>query len=283
MRLQILLIPLYLLTLIEFSQGQTVTFTAPGSKQGRIKVTTGRIENNEFSMLLQVEWLDTKMKPIDDKKSHVVFSKSDVKLPGNGNIVCKSFEESNSSSFYFNSSLKLNFVIKEDAELKETNFGIDFPFMYSNSLESALKPNEWVSFMAKSPRNFLAQLTINPDDIKDLSAPKITVLSPEGVTEGFRSQVLNKELEVKVLVKDRNKVRNVRINDVIAIPLNDTVYIAKVQLSRVGGTYSIKIFAEDASGNVGQNEFFVETKSADDISSKLFAEQKKKSRNDFGC
>lgn len=257
------------------SWAQDLVFTAPGSKQGKIKITTGKVDNNEFSMVIQVEWLDKKMQPIEDANSYIVFNKKDVVIPGGGSIKCKTFEESRIDNFYFNSSQTLKFIINEEAELNSSKFSIDFPFNYAESVENAMDPTKWVKFMAKSPRNYMAQFTISSDDVKDLTPPQITILSPEGVMEGFRPQVYDKELEVKVLVKDRNSIGGVNINDVKAIPLNDSVYIAKVQFSRIGGTYPIKVLALDSKGNEGKNEFFVETKVADDLAPKLYAEQKK--------
>ena len=254
---------------------QNLIFTAPGSKQGRIKVTTGKVDNNEFSMVIQVEWLDKKMQPIEDANSFVVFNKKDVVIPGDGSVTCKTFDENRIDNFYFNSSQTLKFVINEEAQLNTSSFAIDFPFHYAGSVEDAMDPTQWVKFMAKSPRNYMAQFTISADDVKDLTPPQITILSPEGVMEGFRPQVYDKELEVKVLVKDRNTIGGVNINDIKAIPLNDSVFIAKIQFSRIGGTYPIKVLAQDSKGNEGQNEFFVETKQPDDLAPKLYAEQKK--------
>jgi hypothetical protein len=264
---------LILLTFTIAGLAQDLFFTAPGSKQGRIKISTSRIENNEFTMVLHVEWLDASMKPTDDRNSNIAFNKKHVKLPDNGNLVCKTFQESRSDYFTFNTNLILNFSVKENSKLDNPIHLIDFPFHFASSFDAALNPDKWVNFLAKSPRNFLAKVNIDPKDIKDLTPPLIAILSPEGVMEGFRPQVYEKEIEVKVLVRDRNAISNVTINNVRGVALNDSVFIAKVQFSRIGGTYPIKVLATDASGNTGQNEFFVETKLPDELAPRLLAEQ----------
>ncbi len=256
-------------------KGQELKFAVPGSKQGKINVTTGKIDNNEFSMVIEVEWLDKELQPVDDENSYIVFSKEAVELPGNGSIRCKTFNEKKGNNFYFNKSLTLNFEINEAFVVDNNEFSVDFPFYYAPNVEDALDQSKWISFMAKSPRNYMAQFSINPDDVKDLTPPKIIILSPMGVMEGFRPQVYDKELEVKVLVKDRSIVSNVNINNTKAIALNDSVYIAKVHFSRVGGTYPITVVASDNFGNQGENEFLVETKLADELAPKHYAEQKK--------
>jgi hypothetical protein len=264
---------LILLAFSLYGLAQDLFFTAPGSKQGRIKISTSRIENNEFTMVLHVEWLDANMKPTDDRNSNIAFNKKDVKLPKNGTLRCKTFDESRTDYFTFNTNLVLSFSIKEDAKIENPAHLIDFPFYFASSFDAALNPDRWVSFLARSPRNFMAQVIINPKDIQDLTPPQIAILSPEGVMEGFRPQVYDKEIEVKVLVRDRNKIAGVTINNARGVALNDSVFIAKVQFSRIGGTYPIKVLATDASGNTGQNEFFVETKLPDELSPRLLAEQ----------
>jgi hypothetical protein len=258
-----------------FAFGQELIFMAPGSKQGRLKIGASKVENNQFSMVLQVEWLDSKMKPIEDKNSFIVFNKNEIVIPGKGGISCKTFDENKSSIFYFNSSLPLNFILKEELILDENALNIDFNFRYASGVENALVPDKWVNFLAKSPRNYVAQFTINSSDLVDLTAPKITILSPEGIMEGFRPLIYSKELEVKVLVTDRNSISDVTVNNIRAVPVNDSVYIASVQFARIGGTYPIKVQASDKSGNTGNNEFYVETKQNEEIASKLLADQKK--------
>jgi hypothetical protein len=271
---------LYLLLVLCFLQqnlmfGQELIFMAPGSKQGKLKVGASKVENNQFSLVIQVEWLDSKMKPIDDKNSFIVLNKNEIVIPGKGGISCKTFDENKSSIFYFNSSLSLYFILKEDLVLDEEALTIDFKFRYASGVENALAPEKWLNFLAKSPRNFVAQFTINASDLMDLTAPKITILSPEGIMEGFRPLIYNKELEVKVLVVDRNSISEVKVNNVRAVPINDSVFIANVQFARIGGTYNIKVQATDIAGNVGNNEFFVETKQSEEIASKLLADQNK--------
>jgi hypothetical protein len=271
-----LLMLLIVFTLCSQSQtikGQELKFAVPGGKQGVVSVTTGKIDNNEFSMVIKVDWLNKKLQSIDDESSHIVFVKDMVSISGHGNIRCKTFDEKVGNNFYFNSSLTLNFVIEEAADLGKNEFTIDFPFQYASNVEDAMDPAKWVSFIAQSPRNYLARFNINPSDVKDLTAPLITVLTPEGVMDGFRPQVHDEEMEVKVLVKDRSSIADVSINGTRAIALNDTVFLAKVQFARMGGTQPIKVLASDDSGNQGENEFFVETVVADNIASKLYAQQ----------
>ncbi len=254
---------------------QELIFMAPGSKQGRLKIGTSKVENNQFNLVLQVEWLDSKLKPIEDKNSFIVFNKNEIVIPGNGGITCKTFDENKSSTFYFNSSLPLTFLIKEDVVLGEELLSIDFKFRYASGVETALNPSKWLNFLAKSPRNYVAQFSINKSDIIDLTPPKITILSPEGIMDGFRPTIYENELEIKALVTDRNPISEVTINNSKAIPLNDSIYIANVQFARIGGTYQIKVMATDKAGNSGNNEFFVETKQNEEIASKLLADQKK--------
>jgi hypothetical protein len=93
--------------------------------------------------------------------------------------------------------------------------------------------------------------------------------------DGFRPQIFTNEVEVKVLVRDRNPLAEVNVNSTKAVPLSDSVFIAKVQLSRIGGTYPIRVTANDLAGNVGEREFFVEAKAASDVEQRLLAEQLK--------
>jgi hypothetical protein len=272
---KIALLPILLAIQIHAVFAQELIFTAPGTKQGRLKISTSRVENNEFSMLLLVEWLDTKLAPTEEKNSFIVFNRNDVKVPGDGSIKCKTFAESNSDYFYFNNTLTLKFEVKDNIKIVDTKFNLEIPFRFAAGVNNALDQSKWVGFLSRSPRNFLAQITINPYDIKDLTPPKVTIISPEGVMDGFRPQVYDKEIEVKVMVTDINSISNVSINNAKAVQVNDSIFIGKVQFSRIGGTYPITVVANDRAGNVGQKEFFVETKQPDDVASKLYAEQKK--------
>ena len=254
---------------------QDLTFVVPGGKQGKIKVGMSSIENNEFSLLLQVEWFDSNMKPTEDRTSQIVFNKENVKIPGNDNLICKSFEESKTSVFFFNASLILKFTINEELEINKTGLNIDIPFHFAADIQSAADTKTWKKFLARSPRNFMTKVTINPKDIRDLTPPQISVLSPDGVMDGFRPQVFGSNLEVKVEVRDRNPISEVAINDVNAIKLNDSVYIANIQISRIGGTLPIKTKATDSYGNVGAYEFFIESKHADENAARMLAEKDK--------
>jgi len=256
-------------------QSQNLVFTAPGSKQGILRISAGKIEANEFILALQVDWLDKDRNAVDDKRSHIVFDKNKVSIPGEGKIICKTFEESRSNLFYFNSTLTLKFVVADDFNLVQNNFAFDIPFSFAPNIDAALNPSQWQNFLARSPRNFMAQFTINPSDIKDVTPPQITVLTPDGVMDGFRPQIFTNEVEVKVLVRDRNPLAEVNVNSTKAVPLSDSVFIAKVQLSRIGGTYPIRVTANDLAGNVGEREFFVEAKAASDVEQRLLAEQLK--------
>jgi hypothetical protein len=251
---------------------QELTFTISGGKPGKIKVSAQKIENNNFSLIVKAQWLNSSMLPINDKGSCVVFDKSEVKLPNF--LMCKTFESATSNIFFFNDSLKLDFVVYEEMKNLVRDFEIDFKFHMTLNPQTVHEKSNWIPFMAKSPRNFVAKIVLSPKDIVDLTPPKVKVKSPEGVMDGFRPIVYSNELEVKAVIAERNTLKSVLINGLPAIPLNDSTYICKVKFTHIGGVYPVRIVATDDSGNVGEHEFFVETKRPDNMNVQPLVEKK---------
>lgn len=257
-RFTILLLASFILPNIMFSQ--ELVFTAPGGKQAKLVISTSQIIDNRFTMNLQVIWTDRNFKPIDDPSSVIVFDKNAVNFPDGGFFRCLTFEQDPQPILYFNKSLTLNFLVDDNFNQEGIAQNFFFPFYFASEVAKAMDRNSWQPFLFQSPKKFFATVHISPNQVRDITPPRITILSPEGIEDGFRPTITQSEIEVKLAATDRSGIKEITVNGSKSVRLNDSTFVAKVKFSRIGGSYPIKILAIDNSENQTTRDFFVDSK-----------------------
>lgn len=268
---------IYAFLLLTFSvqlHAQKMTFMAPGEVQGELTVTHSHLLNNRFKMILNVKWLNQKKEVIDLSDAYVVFHRDDFHLPGDGAISCLNFERENTDALFFNKTIKLEFKVDETIEPGDGNFRFEFPFKYVASVEDLYTQDKWNEFIVAYPRDYHIDYQINPGDIDDLTAPVISVLKPEGVSDGVRPTIFENELEVRVKVKDKSKIKNVSINQMNAVAAGNSIYTATINFPAIYGSQPININATDVNDNQAKKQFFIELKQNQEEIERMMAAQK---------
>ncbi len=244
---------------------QEFMFSAPSGKQGKIIFSSGNVVDNKLTLNIEVKWLDKKLKKEENTGAQIAFNIKDIKYLNAGTVICETCQDLKTDKLYFNTSQDLVFALTEDTKLTDGKLIIDIPLRYAENVQKAIDENNWEKFIVTSPRDIKAKCFVGNGVIKDITPPEILVLSPENVMDGFRPTIYTKEMEVKVEVKERNKIAEVLVNNVNAIESAGNTYLAKVYFALLGGSFPVNISATDAAGNKGEYQFFVETRSPEGL------------------
>ena len=120
----------YLISFSSFSQSDQF-FLSDNNNSGQITCIIGEIKNNQFSVDLMVDWVDSKMQTVPDSVSVVVIDNETFSWSNKDYISCVDFDENTVISF--NSKIRLNFAVVDAFTGGNVVFSIKPKF--SNSAE----------------------------------------------------------------------------------------------------------------------------------------------------
>ena len=228
--------------------------SASENKQALVTVKKSEFENNEFSLSLNINWVNENLKTIKDINSILGINKELIKIYPENSV--ELIINDNSSYEYSNNQIILKFIANPD--FKGGDIKIEIPFEYAENKEKA-KNGEWTDLLFTQPKVFSIDYFVDGDKKIDIEPPEITVMSPintENPDEPL--YIVQQKVAVVVQVKDKGEINSVTINEVEAkyqsraikpIGTNKEVdgYQASVYL--LTGENIIKITATDNSGN----------------------------------
>jgi len=256
-----------------------VVFSVDDTKYGQIFYTFSAIKDNLFDLSLSAVWTNNELVPIIDRYSVVGFDVS--KLNVNSPHIKMVSPVAPNNLLLFNDNITLKFEVNEQFPGGEIK--IDFPFFYCTSADIAIKP-EWRSnFTFSRPKNYVANTSVEASKLIDKTPPSVTVINPEGVSEGLKPIIETDRVKITLDVTDFFGVSKVMINSIPARHVGGSTYEADLAL-RYGFETPIKIIAEDVSGLQTEKTFSIESRqpmqaglgSASSLSDRMLTDSKDK-------
>lgn len=244
-----------MLTNASRAQQRLVVFSIDDSKHGMVRYSISPIKDNKFDVNLSVVWTTADMKPMSDRVSVVGFEKEKLKI---NTPLAKLIEpEAKDGVFSFNDNLTLKFEVNEEYPGGELQF--DFPFFYATSKDLALKPDWRVFFTFARPKNYVAVNTITTSQLIDKTAPKVVVVTPEGISEGMKPIIESEKVRVTLKVSDFFGVEKVTVGNLPAQFVGDSLYVVDLMLKQ-GFEQEFKILAQDVNGLKHEQSFKIESR-----------------------
>jgi hypothetical protein len=232
-----------------------VVFSIDDSKHGMVRYTLSPLKDNKFDLNLSVVWTSHELKPIVDRVSVVGFEPKNLKI--SSPLVKMVSPELKDGILAFNDNLTLKFEVNEQFSGGDITF--DFPFFYAHSMASAVRTDGRVDFTFARPRNYVATTAVQASQLVDKTPPMVTILSPEGVSDGLKPIVESDKVRVKLSVNDFFGVQNVTVNNLPAQHLGDSTYVVDLML-RYGFEQEIKVVAQDINGLKREETFRIESR-----------------------
>jgi hypothetical protein len=231
---------------------QSLILSTDYGKNCIVKSNFGQITDNKFDLTLEVNWVGGNLKPVVDNVSVIGFDFNEIELnhPGMVKLVSP-----NEKIIAFNSEVTLTFLF--DELFKEDNFSVKLPFWYASSKEASLDKNSRTSFSLQRPKDMAFVSNVPKGVVADRTPPTVRVIIPEGVEDGFKPIIDTTSFRVVLFAKDKSGIGSVLVNNQIAQKLNDSMYIATIDL-RSGYENAISTVVTDNSGLKTNRQFSVE-------------------------
>jgi hypothetical protein len=238
-----------------WASGQSISliYSTDQGKNCIIKVNMGKVSDNKFDVDFQANWVSNSMGAVKDANSVVGFDVSQIWTNCKG-FVSITGENKDVKTICFNASKKVTFEINE--EFQGNSIEMKFPFFYAASAANALVA-ERVPFTFQRPREYKVVTAVSRADLKDKTAPLLSILLPEGIENGDKPIVDEQLLTVKIKATDFFGINSVVVNNIPAAALNASEYEVEVPL-RPGYENKIVAIVTDVSGLTTQKEFTVE-------------------------
>lgn len=233
---------------------QRIVLSTENDKNCIVNISFGEIRDNKFDVNLVVNWVDPELKTIPDKLSVVGFdpTKMEFSTPN-----LRYAADDTKSIVAFNNSVSLKFEI--DERFGGGDISIKFPFFYAPSVGAAAVVNSRDEFTFSRPRNYLAMGKIDGSKLVDRTPPKISVVSPEGVSLGMKPIVEAETVRVTLNVSDYSGVDKVTVNNIAAHRVSDSTYVVDLML-KYGYESPVTVVAQDSKGLTSRSNFTIESR-----------------------
>jgi len=247
---------IYIATTLNAGMAQSLIYSTDQNKHCTIGITLSEVKNNQFDVYLKVNWVDDNVKLQSDISSVIGFEVNKIwcNQPQFVKLLSK---EKTQEVISFNSELKLTYEVKE--EFQGGEILIKYPFFYAPNQQASLKPESRQEFTLKRPRDYKISLQLDKKTIVDKTPPKLAILLPADVETGLKPVVDTNAVKVMLSVKDFFGIDKIQINNITAMKISDSTYVADIPL-KVGYENTISITAQDISGLITQKEFKIESR-----------------------
>jgi hypothetical protein len=239
---------------MQASQAQRLVFSTESGKNGIININFGEIRENKFDVNLVVNWVDPDLKTLPDKVSVVGFDPNKMEF---STSFLRYVADDTRSIVAFNNTATLKFEI--DERFAGGDISINFPFFFAPSIGAAAVVNSREEFAFSRPRNFLAANKIDATRLVDRTPPKITIVSPEGVSLGMKPIVESETVRVTLNVSDYSGVEKVTVNNIAAHRVSDSTYVVDLML-KYGYESPVTVVAQDSKGLSSRSNFTIESR-----------------------
>jgi hypothetical protein len=251
MKKSILALISILMVCTSYSQQVSLIYSTDFGKNCIIKVNQGKIYDNKFYVEFNVNWVSDEMKPLKDLNSVVCFESAKVWTNQKDFVSLESSEK----VIAFNASKRVTFDVNE--EFLGDTIELNFPFLYAPSFEKASSPFDRVEFTFKRPRNYKVYIPIAPGDLVDKTPPALTLLLPEGVSQGNKPIVDVPFVRVRIQASDFFGISSVMVNNIAANKVQESIYEVEVPL-KMGYENKVITIVTDKTGFTTQKEFPIE-------------------------
>jgi hypothetical protein len=251
MKKSILALISILMVCTSYSQQVSLIYSTDFGKNCIIKVNQGKIYDNKFYVEFNVNWVSDEMKPLKDLNSVVCFESAKVWTNQKDFVSLESSEK----VIAFNASKRVTFDVNE--EFLGDTIELNFPFLYAPSFEKASSPFDRVEFTFKRPRNYKVYIPVAPGDLVDKTPPALTLLLPEGVSQGNKPIVDVPFVRVRIQASDFFGISSVMVNNIAANKVQESIYEVEVPL-KMGYENKVITIVTDKTGFTTQKEFPIE-------------------------
>jgi hypothetical protein len=251
MKKSILALISILMVCTSYSQQVSLIYSTDFGKNCIIKVNHWKIYDNKFYVEFNVNWVSDEMKPLKDLNSVVCFESAKVWTNQKDFVSLESSEK----VIAFNASKRVTFDVNE--EFLGDTIELNFPFLYAPSFEKASSPFDRVEFTFKRPRNYKVYIPVAPGDLVDKTPPALTLLLPEGVSQGNKPIVDVPFVRVRIQASDFFGISSVMVNNIAANKVQESIYEVEVPL-KMGYENKVITIVTDKTGFTTQKEFPIE-------------------------
>lgn len=239
---------------------QMLVYSTDQNKHCTINLTRTDVKNNQFDVNLKVNWVDENVKKLTDFNSVVGFDVENITY--NVPYLKLLSKEMDQKVIAFNAEQKLTYEISE--EFQGGDIAIIFPFFYASNFISAAKPELRQEFTFKQPRSYKFSFNLDRKLIVDKTNPKLSIISPKGVELGLKQIVDTNAFRVQLTARDIFGIEKVMVNNIYAVKVGDSTYIADIPLL-VGYENPITVIATDKSGLTTEKQFKIESRKSNII------------------
>ncbi len=217
-------------------------------KNAKLTFQTGTFENNSFTILVNINWVNSKLKSVKDKESVLAVIHDSVKIFPENSI---GISEESTIGKFSNDVIVVRFFAKPEFEGGDVK--ITIPFVYAENIEAA-NNNKHKEVLYAKPKKPIIDYKIDGKLIKDIYPPlvKVTAPLPDKNKDEDIAIVETRNTEVRVSAYDKSGIKEIRINGVKAKYLYTGEYTAKLKLFTGGNL--INIIATDNFGNESKTE-----------------------------
>ena len=237
----------------------TTIFKAAGTTDGyivssytgtnaRITITSSEFNQNTFSVFVNIEWVNDRLKTTKNAESVMAVLLDSLKIiPAKSLIIPAKIRISQFS----NTQTEIKFLISP--EFEGGKVVIELPVIFAENTEEAQKGN-WKEVLYSSPKKIRTEYEISPEKITDVYPPLIRVNSPlpDPKTDEKVALVNSKSVTLNISAYDKSGIKELKINNKKAEVSFNGDYTANLTLYT--GANTIIVTAIDNNGNKGETE-----------------------------
>jgi hypothetical protein len=238
----------------EFKQ----VFTTSNNQTGIITAKITAIKDNRFEINYDLKWVDKNMVTIKKQKEDIFifldpkdFYQSEIKY-----LRCLTEIKAKVPFFAEGKPTILVFEVKDS--IRAGDIKIRSKFKYASISDFA--KNGLQDFTLKQPNELTINYKIDYSNVLDKTPPYLSVIEPP-VNKSFKPVVKDTILRLLIKAVDFRGIKVVKVNDLDAKQLNDSMYQSILKLIP-GGENAIELKAFDNSGLSARENFTILCQSA---------------------
>ena len=236
-------------SIFAFAQDYDLLISTYNNKNALINVSKSEFVDNAFELTLNINWINSDLKPVKDINSVLAIDKKLLKTyPDDavntmGNVKISEFS---------NKEIKIKFYV--NPKFNGGQVKIDFQLVYAENIDSA-KIGSWKKVLYSQPKVLQVSYHVDGEKIKDVFPPEVKITYPlvKEKSDVEYPVVADRKTEVYITAQDKSGVRSIKINGRNAQSKFTGEYYTTISLFT--GQNTIKIDAEDNMGNKSTTSF----------------------------
>jgi len=235
-----------------FAQNNEQMLASSSGKYCRVKVSQYGQRFDTLEILIQVEWINESLQPINDYNSQLLLRKDQVKSSAEGKITCLDFQQRDYLTI--NHSWPLLIKVSKDFTGKDIRF--DFNFEIRDGMDAGPTKSLSQPLLFKNPKEIACLAVV---DLKELARvdnkpPEIRLISPIINDDNLRV-VKTTEVDIIGYATDESGINLVLVNANDARMYPDGKFVSTVKLAP--GENEIRMSAIDNDGTITEQRISV--------------------------